>query len=99
RDTREVFVGLVRGTIASPETAIEIFRAADTRGVKDARKRGILSHELFIKLGPPDQPLELLGLDVWSDHAGMTAHYSDATHMQALTGAFTARPAASIWQQ
>jgi quinol monooxygenase YgiN len=99
RDTRELFVGLVRGTIASPETAIEIFRAADTRGVKDARKRGILSHELFIKLGPPDQPLELLGLDVWSDHAGMSAHYSDATHMQALSGAFTARPAASIWQQ
>jgi len=99
RDKPERYVGLVRGPIASPEAAIEIFGGVDAKAVADARKAGILSHELFIKLGPPGEPLELLGIDVWCDHAGMTAHYSNAAHMKALQGAFTGAPSASIWQQ
>ena len=73
----------------SPETTIEIF-ARRRRGRQSPTRAsaGILSHELFIKLGPPGEPLELLGIDVWSDFAGMTAHYADATHMAALQGAF-----------
>jgi quinol monooxygenase YgiN len=99
RDRGDRFVGLVRGPIASPEQAIEIFAGVDSRAVTDARKRGILSHELFIKLAAPGEPLELLGIDVWYDEAGMNQHYGDATHMQALSGAFTGKPSASIWQQ
>ncbi len=99
RDKTDRFVGLVRGPIASPEKAIDIFRTVDARGVADARKRGLLSHELFIKLGPPGEAPELLGIDVWCDEAGMNAHYADATHMQALSGAFAGKPSASIWQQ
>jgi hypothetical protein len=99
RETRDRFVGLVRGAIASAEKALDILRGVDAKAVADARKRGLLSHELFIKLGPPDAPLELLGLDVWADEAGMNAHYADPTHMQALGGAFTGRPDASTWRQ
>ena len=99
RDKHDRFVGLVRGPIASPEKSIDIFREADARAVADARKRGLLSHELFIKLAAPGAPLELLGIDVWCDEAGMNAHYADATHMKALSGAFTGMPSASIWQQ
>jgi len=99
RDRNDRFVGLVRGPIASPEKTLDIFRAVDARAIGDARKRGLLSHELFIKLAAPGEPLELLGIDTWCDEAGMTAHYADATHNEALGGAFTGRPSASIWQQ
>ena len=99
RDKRDRYVGIVRGPIANAEKAIEIFAAADAGGVEVARKRGIVSHELFIKLGPPGEPLELLGLDVWSDFEGMSVHYADATHMSALQGAFAGKPSASIWEQ
>jgi quinol monooxygenase YgiN len=99
RDKPERYVGIVRGPIASPEAAIEIFKSVDAKAVADARKAGILSHELFIKLGAPNEPVELLGIDVWCDHAGMTAHYANPAHMKALSSAFTAAPSASIWEQ
>jgi quinol monooxygenase YgiN len=99
RDLKEKFVGIVRGPIGSPEAAIEIFAGVDRASISDARKRGLLSHELFIKLGPPNEPLELLGIDIWSDRAGMDAHYADTTHMAALGKAFTGKPSASTWQQ
>jgi quinol monooxygenase YgiN len=99
RDKHDRFVGLVRGPIASPEQALEIFRGGDRNAIADARKRGLLSHELFIKLGPPGAPHELLGLDIWYDRAGMDAHYDDATHMAGLAKAFAGKPSASTWQQ
>ncbi len=97
----ERFVGMVRGPIASPDHAIEIFRAADQKAQRVARARGLLSHELFIKLNPPgdSSPLELLGVDVWCDGKGMAEHYSDPNEMKALAGAFTAAPDATTWQQ
>src|SRR5450432_1951177 len=63
----ERFVGLVRGPISSAEKAIEIFSAVDRKAQPDARRRGLLSHEIFIKLKPPgdSSPIELLGLDHW----------------------------------
>ncbi len=99
RDKHERYVGMLRGPIGSPEQAIEIFREVDRARVADVRKLGLISHELFIKLGPPGAPLELLGLDIWSDRAGMEAHYSDRTHMAALGKVFTGPGSASIWQQ
>ncbi len=99
RDRTDRFVGMIRGPIASPEKAIEIFKAVDCKAIADARKRGLLSHELFIKLGPPGEPLELLGIDVWCDEAGMNTHYEDATHMRDLAGAFSGKPSASTWRQ
>jgi len=95
------FVGMVRGPIASPEAAIATFAAADAKSIRDARRRGILSHEVFIKVSPPEDrsPLELLAVDTWSDPAGMAEHYGDKEHMQPLGAAFAGRPAASVWEQ
>lgn len=95
------FVGLIRGPIASPEQAIEIFRNVDLKAQRDARRRGLLSHEVFIKMSAPGDgsPLELLGLDVWCDEAGMGEHYGDQTHMAGLGAAFAGAPQASVWEQ
>ncbi len=97
----ERYVGMVRGPISSPDQAIEIFRAADSKAQRVARARGLLSHEIFIKLNPPGDtsPLELLGVDVWCDAKGMAEQYSDPNEMKALAGAFTGAPSATTWQQ
>ncbi len=95
------YVGMVRGPIKNPEESIAIFRAVDAKAQRDARRRGLISHQLFIKLSASGDgsPLELLGLDVWHDLGGMGEHYSDKTHMAGLNGAFAGAPAASTWEQ
>src|SRR5260221_14099189 len=97
----ERFVGMVRGPVQSPEQAIAIFAGVDGKAQRDARRRGLLSHELFIKLAAPGDasPVELLGLDVWCDLAGMSEHYGDQTHMAGLGGAFAGAPQATTWEQ
>jgi hypothetical protein len=97
----ERFVGMVRGPIASPEKAIVLFSGVDKQARPDARRRGLLSHQVFIKMNPPGDtsPVELCGIDVWCDFKGMTEHYDDATHMSVLSEAFTGRPTTAIWEQ
>ena len=101
RDRNQRFVGIIRAPIASAEKAIEIFASVDEKSVRNARLRGILSHELFIRAAAPGDasPLELLGIDVWSDYDGMAEHYADTTHVSVLGGAFTGPPATSVWEQ
>jgi len=93
------YLGMIRGPIASPEKAIELFAAADARALRAARLRGIVSHELFIRVGAPGDAPELLGLDVWSSEAGMMEHYADQTHLQAIAPAFSGRPDATTWER
>jgi hypothetical protein len=93
----ERFVGLVRGFVASAEHAIGVFRRVIEPTLADARRRGQLSHRLFVKLPMPGDTsgLELLGVDHWYDAAGMNEHYA------ALSGyeqAFSKEPATSVWQ-
>jgi quinol monooxygenase YgiN len=99
RGKAERYVGMVRGPITSPEQAIEVFAAVDRNAQRDARRRGLLSHEIFIKLARPGDPQELLGLDLWCDAEGMAEHYDDATHMRGLGSAFAGAPQASVWEQ
>ncbi len=95
------FVGLIRATVQSPEQAIAIFAGVDAKAQRDARKRGLVSHELFVKMSAPGEasPFELLGIDVWCDFAGMTEHYQDQTHMTGLGAAFAGPPQATVWEQ
>jgi hypothetical protein len=93
------WVGMVRGPIASAEHAIAAFAEVDRGAQRDARRRGMVSHEVFIKLARPGDPLELLALDLWCDVDGMIEHYSDAEHMRGLSPAFSGTTAASAWEQ
>lgn len=97
----ERYVGMIRGPITNPEATLAIFRKADQKAQRTARARGLLSHELFIKLQAPGDkgPLELLGVDIWCDAKGMGEHYSDPAEMKALDGAFSGAPDASTWVQ
>lgn len=97
----ERYVGMIRGPIKSPEAAIEIFRTADIKAQRAARARGLLSHEVFIKMNPPGDasPLELLGVDIWCDAKGMGEHYSDPAEMTALAGAFSGKADPTTWVQ
>jgi quinol monooxygenase YgiN len=101
RAKSERYVGIIRGPVKTPEQAIAVFTAADQKAQRTARKRGLLSHELFITLAAPgdSSPLELIGIDVWCDFAGMTEHYGDPQEMAALGGAFAGAPQASVWEQ
>ncbi|HEY4358435.1 MAG TPA: hypothetical protein VGN16_21995 [Acidobacteriaceae bacterium] len=95
------FLGMIRGTVKSADHALGIFAEVDGKAQRDARRRGLISHELFLKLNAPGEssPPELLGLDVWSSSAGMAEHYGDATHMAGLRDVFTAQPQSNIWKQ
>lgn len=95
------FVGMVRGQIASPDRALAAFATVDAKAQRDARRRGLVSHQLFVTLPASGNaaPQELLGLDVWCDFDGMTEHYNDATHLAGLGDAFSGRPQASVWEQ
>jgi len=97
----ERYVGVVRGTINSPAHAVEVFAGVDLKAQRDARRRGLVSHELFVKVDAPGEPSasELLGLDLWCDFEGMTEHYADATHLSGLADAFADRAQASVWEQ
>ncbi len=95
------YLGVIRAAVKSPEAAIETFVGVDVKAQRDARRRGILSHHIFIKMNPPGDTsaVELLGLDLWSDFDGMTEHYNDKTHMSGLAGVFAGAPDTSVWEQ
>jgi len=66
RGKNDRFVGMIRAPIASPERSIEIFAGVDAKVVRDARKRGIMSHDIYIKVPTPGDTggPELLGIDI-----------------------------------
>jgi hypothetical protein len=99
-EKRERCVGMIRGPIESVERAVQIFADVDRKGQREARRRGILSHEIFIKLRAPgdDSPLELLGLDLFCDFAGMGEHYADTDHVAPLRAAFCGPAQPSAWE-
>jgi hypothetical protein len=98
---RARLVGLLRAPVSSPEKAIEVFRDTISAALPDARKRGQLSHQIFIRLSPPGESAqaELLGLDEWADPEGMMEHYQDQKHMGPLAKAFAGAPQSSVWEQ
>jgi hypothetical protein len=93
----ERFVGILRARVKSPQEAIAAFRESVVKGLSDARRLGQIGHEIFIRLGSPSDPAELLGVDLWFDAAGMMEYYQK--HMGGLAGAFAGAPATSVWKQ
>ncbi len=96
---RPAFVGLLRAPVKSPEAAIEAFAAVQGKGLQANRRRGQLSHELYVKLGAPDEPVEVIGVDTWSSLEGLVEAYADPREMAPLMAAFAGAPAASVWEQ
>ena len=92
------FVGTVRGAVGSPEEAIDVFRKVLSGKLSDARRRGQLSHQLFVKMPMPGAPagVEVLGVDHWCDPAGMKEHYGE---LSGYEKAFQGAPQSAVWQQ
>ncbi len=93
-------VGILRGAVSTPERAIEVFAGMMQKRLRPARKLGLMAHDLYLKVAAPgdDGPVELLGVDVWHDAAGMREYYQ-AVDMSALAPAFAGKPEASTWVQ
>jgi len=93
----ERYVGIVRGAVERPEDAIDVFRGVLAGLLSDARRRGQLSHQLFVKVPLPGAPagLEVLGVDLWCDPAGMKEHYAS---LEGYQKAFRGAPQTSVWQ-
>jgi hypothetical protein len=90
-------VGLVRGPVGRPEQAIAVFKEVLGDKLADARRRGQLSHQLFVKVPMPgaSADMELLGVDLWCDPAGMKEHYAS---LDGYEKAFSGKPQTSVWQ-
>jgi hypothetical protein len=74
-----------------------VFRSVLGPKLSEARHRGQLSHQLFVKIPIPGAPAapELLGVDLWCDAGGMKEHFGDiAGYEKAFAGA----PQTSVWQ-
>ena len=97
----EEYVGLVRGPVGDPAKAIATFAKGVQAGISAARRRGCLSHSVWVKLpGPGDEgPVEVLGFERWFSREGMEEHYADAEAMAPLRDVFSGRPDASMWQR
>jgi hypothetical protein len=92
----ERYVGLVRGPVESPEHAVDVFRGVHAGKLSDARRRGQLSHQLFVKLPTPGESSdpEILGVDIWCDAEGMKQHYAE---LKGVEKAFRGAPQLSVW--
>jgi hypothetical protein len=92
------YVGLLRGKVKSPEQAIASFRKEVGAAINPARQLGQLSHELYVRAGPPgaDGLVELVGVDVWCDLEGMGKHYANS--MAGLLPIFAEPPVTSVWK-
>ncbi|MGH9123412.1 MAG: hypothetical protein ACRDZ8_01640 [Acidimicrobiales bacterium] len=89
------YVGIVRGPVSDPEVTVDAFAKVMAANLADARRRGQLSHQLYIGLTQPGEEAEALGIDVWADPVGMAEHYAQLTGFEK---AFCGAPATSVWQ-
>lgn len=97
----DLCVGLLRGTVHSLEAARAAFDKMAKDTINATRMAGQVSHEIFFRMTPPDQPqaLDLLGVDVWMDADGMERFYSNPQNMAPLRDIFSEPPATSTWKR
>jgi hypothetical protein len=93
------FVGLFRAAVRSAEDAVAAFARMVNKNLAVSRRRGHLSHALYVKLGAPTDPVEVLGIDFWSTIEGLKEHYGDAMATSGLRDVLAGAPAASVWEQ
>lgn len=91
------YLGVARGTVDNPLAAVDVFRKTLEPTISDARRLGQISHQLFVRLQPPDDPApsEVIGLDLWADPDGMGEYYESLSGFEA---AFSSEPSTSVWE-
>ncbi len=97
----ERIVGILRGPVTSLEMAQAAMNGLWRSRVNEARKLGLVSHEVFVRLAPPEAQAapEIIGVDTWSNAEGFHQIYDDSTFMQAFGGVFAAPPSHWILQR
>lgn len=97
----EEYVGLVRGPVGDPAKAIATFARGVQAGMTAARRRGLMSHSVWVQMAGPgdDTPPEVLGFERWFSREGMEEHYADSEAMAPLRDVFAGRPDASMWRR
>jgi hypothetical protein len=88
------YVALLRAPVKSPDTTIAAFAKTQSSAVQQGRRRGQLSHDLYVALNGA----EVLGVDTWSDLDGLIEHYSDTSKMKDIIDTLSGAPNASIWE-
>lgn len=95
----ERIIAVVRGTVKSKAEAQRLHNTAISQTISKARQLGLLSHEAYFRLAPPDAPeaLEFFAVDVWMRGDGMGDFYSDADFLAGFNHLFTAEAHDSVW--
>jgi hypothetical protein len=98
-EKKERIVGIVRGTVKSHDEARMVHNEMIANTVNASRRAGIVSHEMYFRVAAPGSPegLELFGVDVWHDLAGMGAYYADPAMMEGLSKLFAEQPDGTTW--
>lgn len=92
-------VGLFRAKVSTPEAALAAFDTMASKALQVSRRRGLVSHQMFVKMGPPNEAPEILGVDFWTDLKGMQEHYADEKAMQGIGDVLRGPPSPSVWEQ
>jgi len=98
-DKKERIIGIVRGMVKSHDDARKVHNELIASTVNAARRAGSVSHETYFRVAAPGSPegLELFGVDLWQDHAGMDAYYDTPGLMEKMGKMFTGMPDATTW--
>jgi hypothetical protein len=93
-------LGVIRSKVTSVGAAAAAFRAYADATINSSRRRGIVSHSLFVKVAEPGAPAEpeITGLDVWLDAAEMADYYGMSLGFEHLGPVFAGAPDSTIWQ-
>ena len=88
------FLALLHGPVTSLDAAKLAYNQVFSQRISEARKLGLVSHELFIRLpleGSPDS-VEILGIDSWFKPDGPRQLYVDPEFRAAFADVFTSPP-------
>ena len=95
------YLGVFRSVVRDAQKTVEAWRKLIQKRVRDARRRGQLSHHLYFRLPAPGEnlPPEMIGVDLWSSLDGLKEHYSDRSAYGDMSDVLAGAPAASVWEQ
>ncbi len=93
-------VGLLRSAVTTVEDAARAFRAYAAVTINRARRHGLVSHSLWVRVPDPGQPpvAEVLGVDTWLDADDMAHHYDQNIGYDELGPVLVGTPDTSVWR-